>query len=412
MAALQYDGSDVIDLSVDQFFDIERYYGKDFAEPQGTPSAVSQILSNPRPSSRMSQSEPCYEQVEPPEAATVSQTYADDFTDSHTESLQAPAKHHTTIGNEPFPQYEQASITGNPNDELHHIENELEEVELRLKRRELQRRRQELLRNLPTEQRAQTAEHPQVQKNSTAMVSPMNNSIDQPYNTPNNTSALDSLQKQNAGIDSRYGLVSTNPLYFGFDNLLSNLQRASSRLGDPEQLDRIDARLLSLDHTDVPNSMPAPPHDVGSSRQDEMQTSVPAFLSNQASLRPLSAGPQYGWSLNTAQRVSTFSSIQHDQAIQSPDTSVITRKRPRLPQPTKARVLSAIQYQLAKRKGVPKASLGVMCFSTEPLPKRSRTGSQKQNKKDVQNRGGSCFLCLISKKKVLDLKFEYFPSHF
>ena len=409
MAALPCDSSDPIDLSVDQFFDIEHYYGKDSAEPQGAPSAGSQLLSDPRPSNRMSGSEPYYEQVQSSEVATISQIYPDDCTDSHTESLQPPSKYYTTSGNEPFPQYGQPSFIANTNAELHHIENELEEVELRLKRRELQRRRQELLKVLPTEQPAQTFEHPQVQKEGTAMVSPMNSFVDQPYDTPNNTSALNSSQQQNAGIDPPDGINSTGPLYFGFNNLLNDPQGVSSCLGVPEQLCRSDARLFSLVSTDVPNSMPAPPP--GSSRQEEMQTSIPAFSSEQASWQSLSASPQHTQSLDTTHRVSTFSSTQQDQAVHSPDMSVIIRKRPRLPQPPKARPLSAIQHELARRTGVPEVSLGVMCFNTEPLPKRSRTGSQKQNKKDVQSGGGSCFLCFISKKKVLDLKFEYLSSH-
>ncbi len=401
MAALQCDGSDVIDLNVDQFFDIEHYYGKNSTEPQGTPSAESQVLSDSRPSSRISRSEPYYEQVESSEVATMSQIYADDFTDNRVESLRAPTKNHTTTGDEPFPQYGQPPVIQDPNAELHKIESELEEVELRLKRRELQRRRQELLKNLPAEQRAQTLEHPQVQKNGTAMVLPTRDSEGQPYNTPNNSFALDSLQKQYAGIDSRYGVVSTNPSYFGFDNLSSNPQEASSTLSIPGQFDKFDAGLLSLDPVDVPNSMPTPPPDVWFSRQDEMQTPVPAFSSDQASLKPLLACPPNGQSLDPAQRISILSPIQHDQAIQGPNKSVITRKRPRLPHPTKPRPLSEVQHQLAKRTGVPETSIGVMCFKTEPLPKRSRTGSQKQNKKDVQNGGGSCFLCLINKKKVI-----------
>ena len=404
MAALHCDDSDLIDLSVDQFFDIENYYEEISADPQGAPSAKSQSLSDPRPASRTLRPEPYHEQVESSEVAAISQSYANNFAGSHTESLQAPSKHHTTFENESFPWYRQPSTLENPNAELQFIENELEEVELRLKRRELQRRRHELLNDLSTEQRAQISEHPQVQKTRTARISPTNNSLDEPYNTPDNASALDPLQKQNAVIDSRYDLVSTNPLSFEFDNLPTNPQGASSYFGVPEQFNANDARPLSLEYADVPNSMPAPPPDVGSRRQDEMQTSISAFSSNQASWQPLSAGPQYEQNLHTTQGVSTFSSIQYDQAIQSPDKSVIIRKRPRLPQPTKARALSAIQYQLAKQTGVPEASLGVMCFNTKPLPKRSRTGSQKQNKKDVQNGGGSCFLCLINKKKVLDLK--------
>ena len=206
-------------------------------------------------------------------------------------------------------------------------------------------------------------------------------------------------------------MVSINPLHLGFDNLSSNPQEASACSRVPEQFERIDAGLLSLDSIDVPNSMPAPPPDVVFSRQHEVQTPIAAFSSDQPSFQPLLAGSQYGQSLDPAQLVSTLSSTQHDQAVQSPSISVITRKRPGLPQPTKARPLSAIQNQLAKRTGVPEASIGVMCFNTEPLPKRSRTGSQKQNKKDVQNGGGSCVLCLMNRKKVIFLEIEAFLSH-
>ena len=195
MAALQSDGSDPIDLSIDQLFDIKHYYEKDSAEPQGTPSAGSQILSDTRSASRMSRSEPFYEQAETSEVAATSQTYANNFTDSHIESLRAPSKHHTLIGNEPFPQYGQSSTIEKPIAELHHIENELEEVELRIKCRELLRRRQELLKDLPTELRAQKSEDPQVQNSGTAILPLMDDSVDQPYNTPKDASAMDFFAK-------------------------------------------------------------------------------------------------------------------------------------------------------------------------------------------------------------------------
>ena len=89
----------------------------------------------------------------------------------------------------------------------------------------------------------------------------MDDSVDQPYNTPKNTSAMDHLQKQNAGIDSRYGVVSINPLHLGFDDLSSNPQEASACSRVPEQLKRIDAGRLSLNSMNVTNSMPAQPPD-------------------------------------------------------------------------------------------------------------------------------------------------------
>ena len=401
MAALQCDGSDPNDLNVDEFFDLEHYYGGDSAEPQGTPAAGSQTLNDPRPSSRVSSPEPYHEQVESSEVAAISQTYADNFTDSDIEFLRGPSKHHTTIGNEPLPQYGQPSSIGDPNAELHHIENELEEVELRLKRRELQRRRQELLQNLPTEQQAQTSEHPQFQNSGTAIVPPLDNSVGQPFKSSISTSAIGSLQITNAGIESRYGVPSTNPLHFGLANLSSGPHVEQSSFVFPEQSDKIDAELLSLDSVYVPNSVHAPPANFGYSRQYGMHWPTPSFSPDQASMQPVLAGPQHGQGRDPAQCVSTLSSVQHDQPVQHPNISLIIRKRPRSPQPTKAQRLSAVQHQLAKQTGVPETSLSVMCFNTDPRPKRSRTSSQKQNKKDVQNIGGSCFLCLVYKKKVL-----------
>ena len=100
-------------------------------------------------------------------------------------------------------------------------------------------------------------------------------------------------------------------------------------------------------------------------------------------------------------------SSQHDRALHNSETSMIIRKRRGLPQPTKGQQLSAIGHQLAKRTGVPEASLVVMCVNPVPPPKRRRTLSQKRNKKDVENVGGACYLCLYLKKKVPRLDTDH-----
>lgn len=117
----------------------------------------------------------------------------------------------------------------------------------------------------------------------------------------------------------------------------------------------------------------------GPGHQYGTQGPVPGLGSDQATMQP---------------------SSEHGRALRNPETSMIIRKRLGSPQPTKVQRFSAIQRQLAKRTGVPELSLVVMCFNPEPQQKRRRTDNQKQDKKNVENVGGSCFLCRVFKKKV------------
>ena len=81
-----------------------------------------------------------------------------------------------------------------------------------------------------------------------------------------------------------------------------------------------------------------------------------------------------------------------------------TRKRKQEPRPTEKRQRSA-ERKLSKRTGVPEGSLQVIDFLcrdqySSNTTKRRRTEIQKKNKKDVEDKGGACLLCHLSKKKV------------
>ena len=227
-----------------------------------------------------------------------------------------------------------------------------------------------------------------------------NNWVENSYNANISTSGKDSMQMLNAGVDSRYGVAFTNPSYFGFADLSSDAHGESSDFEVLEQSGKADAELSSLNSVNPLNSIPPGLPSSGSNHQYGMQGPIPALVSDQTSMQPSLTNVQHEHGLDPIQPAPTWSSFQHDRPVQNSDMNVIIRKRPRSPQPTEAQRLSAVQHQLAKRTGVPEISLDVMCFNEEPQSKRSRTSSQKQNKKDVENVGGSCFLCLVYKKKV------------
>ncbi len=207
------------------------------------------------------------------------------------------------------------------------------------------------------------------------------------------------MQILNVGVDNPYGVASTNPSSFGFPELSSNAIGDSSRFEVLEQSSRADARLSNPDSVYLFRSMPTGLPSSASSHQCAIEWPIEPPVSDQSTMQQSLTDSQLRPGLDSIQPVSTLSSSQYDQPVHDSDMTII-RKRPRLPQPTDGQRLNAVQRQLAKRTGVPEVSLGVMCFNTEPRPKRSRTSSQKQNKKDVENVGGSCFLCLIDKKKV------------
>ena len=116
---------------------------------------------------------------------------------------------------------------------------------------------------------------------------------------------------------------------------------------------------------------------------------------------------KHGLNPDPGQHVSTFSSSQHDRPVQKSDRNKMIRKRPSSRQPTNEQQLSALS-RLAKKTGVPEDLLGTICPNSEPPPKRRRSSPQKQNMQEVQDAGGSCFLCKVTKKKVFSLKTRVF----
>lgn len=228
----------------------------------------------------------------------------------------------------------------------------------------------------------------------TAIVPFNNNWLDNSYDVDIGTSGRDSMQKLDASVDSRYGVASTNPSYFGFADLSNNAHRGSSHVGVLDECGKADAELLSFGCEHLLDSVPVGRPNSG------FQGPNPALMSDQTTMQPSYADSQHRHGLDLIQPVSTLSSVQHDQHVQNSDINMIIRKRPSSPQLIEAQRLYGYQQLFSKRTGIPETSLGLICFNSEPAPKRSRTCSQKRNKKDVEKEGGSCLLCFIDKKKV------------
>ena len=226
-------------------------------------------------------------------------------------------------------------------------------------------------------------------------IAPYNNTwLDNSYDVNIGTSGRDSLQRLDAGVDSHYGVASTNSSYFGFADLSNNAHGGSSHVGVLDQSGKADAELLLFDCEHLLDSPPVGLPNSG------LQRPIPALVSDQTAMQPSLADSQHGHGLDLIQPVSTLSTVQHDQPVQNSDINMIIRKRPSSPQLIEAQRLHGVRQLLSKQTGIPETFLGLICSNSEPTPKRSRTSSQKQNKKDVQNQGGSCLLCLIFKKKV------------
>ena len=207
------------------------------------------------------------------------------------------------------------------------------------------------------------------------------------------------MQTSIAAVDTCYDVASANPASFSFPDLSSNAHGASSHFELPEESGRTDATLPNLDSVHLPKSMPTRLPSAGSGLQYAIQGSIRPLVSDYSTMQQSLTDSQYRPGTDPIQSVSTVSSSQNERPVQNSEMNII-RKRPRSAEPTNAKRLTDARRQLAKRIRVPENSLSVMCFDTESQPKRSRTSSQKQNKKDVENVGGSCLLCFIDKKKV------------
>ena len=447
MAELERDAGDANDPSL-QLFDFETYFGEGIAEPEITHDVTTPGLSSPRyPDlmSRLERVEPDLEQVDSSEIATTSQTDTAATTHNRTEPLGGPTQQGTMTGIEPLPQYAQQSRLDTINAEISHVEDEIEELNLHLRKLELLRRLQELHSLLPAQLQAQTTDHSSLHNLSAAsesnaqliskiefsdktdrrhslsvstvlwltyVVKCANDSESKPpmtalFNTNSlfnsddaniGPSGTNSCQMSNDGIDFQHGASLTSPSYFGVADLSSNAHGGPSHTGFPQQSGRFGVEPSSLDYVHLPRSMSAGHSNSASENQYGMQGPILALWSDQTTVRLSSSDLQQRHGLIPEQHAMTLSTSQNDQPVSKSDMNKSIRKRPRTPPPTKAQRLSAVQHQLAKRTGVPEISL--VCFDTEPRAKRHRTSDQRQNKKDVENVGGSCFLCLVYKKKV------------
>ena len=204
------------------------------------------------------------------------------------------------------------------------------------------------------------------------------------------------------GADLHSDVASTEPLNSGFADLLSNAFEGSSHFETVEHFGHANTGPLNLNSLYTFDDLPAGPPNCGPNSHQGLQGSFSALAIDQTTMQSSSTSLQQRPSLNSdpVQHALNLSSSQPTRTLQSSETSIIVRKRPTSPQPTNVQRLSTIQRQLAKKTGVPEISLGVMCFGRESQSKRRRTSSQKRSKKDVENAGGSCFLCLALKKKV------------
>ena len=166
------------------------------------------------------------------------------------------------------------------------------------------------------------------------------------------------------------------------------------------QLEAASAGPSSLNFPDLSNDNLAGPSISRPTNQLEMEGFTPTLVSAPTSMHSGLQGLPFTEYSNPTQPISASSPLYQSQPSQNTSKGKTTRKRPRSPKPIWEKQLSAICQQLSTRTGVPKVSLDAFCLNPSPAPKRSRTSFQKQNKKDVERAGGSCFLCLVHKRRA------------
>ena len=206
-----------------------------------------------------------------------------------------------------------------------------------------------------------------------------------------------------ADFDYQYGVVPTTPSYFNSLALPNSTPEVLSHLEVAEQ-SRVaftDASGPDVnDITDIPNSVLAGVYDFETINHFGVPSSMSNPLSGQPSTYPALSGSLHGQFPDPARSASSSSVLHHHQLNQTPVMDkAITRKRRRSTQGNPEQRMSATRKQLSKQSRVPETYLGTM-WCSEPASKNSRTTSQRQNKKAVENAGGACFLCLVLKKQV------------
>ena len=153
------DNSD--DTNVEQFFDLEYYYGGACAEPDGILDLEVQAPNEPRLPGQHPRLELHQDQTISSEAvASTSPNKEMAMANVSFETVGEPSQPATHTGNVSLHQYEQPSGTDSPNAEMVHIDARIEEIDLILERRELQKRRHTILQNLPGPQQVEASERP------------------------------------------------------------------------------------------------------------------------------------------------------------------------------------------------------------------------------------------------------------
>ena len=460
MADSQHDLNYTDDASVEQFFDLECYYEGACAEPDGNLDSEAQAPNEPRPQSQIPGLELHQDQaISSGTVASMSLNNEMAMADVLFGSVGEPSQPATHIGNQSLHQYEQPSGTDRSNTEIVNIDARIEEIDLVLECRELQNRRHTIIQNLPKPQQAQASERPEfhilcttsdsgTQFNSQGVASREasqgkdlfvsimlellqlirypndivsqptgiarfhNNWVDHSYGTDTTTSSNDPRQNVPVGTGFRYDTALSGPSNVGFADLSNNAHRGSSHYEVLGQPSKASIDLSNTHSVYLPNHMPAGPPNSGPNNHCGIQGPVPGLGSDQTIMQTSLTESQRkdGLNLERVQHVSALSSSQHDGALRNSERSMINRKRLRPRQPTKAQRLSTNQRQLAKKSGVPEISLSVMCYGEESSSKRKRTSSQKRNKKEVMDAGGSCFLCRVFKKNGTSSRHEFLLS--
>lgn len=156
----------------------------------------------------------------------------------------------------------------------------------------------------------------------------------------------------------------------------------------------------SFDPANLSYSMPTKPYNVEATSQLGTPGSTVLPSSNLTVAYPTSAESSDNQYPHPTKSFGDTNALYQTSPSKAQGIGKATRKRPRSSQPTEEQI-STIQRNLSKRTGIPEGSLGAFCFSQALVNKRPRTNSQTQNKKQVENAGGSCLLCFLDKKQVI-----------
>ena len=196
-----------------------------------------------------------------------------------------------------------------------------------------------------------------------------------------------------------------DPSYSGASNQLSTQESIPTSDKVYDQSDVASGGSPSFDLADLSNGTFVGPSYSEFSNELVTQDLMPTSRFGESSMQPTLVGSPYRECPKPTPPISTSYSFQHPPT-QNHSVTKTTNKRPRSPNSTQEQQPSAIRT-LSRQTGVPENALNTFCFKSDvpdPAHKRTRTISEKKNKKDVRKAGGSCFLCSIAKRKVFPFR--------